>query len=368
MTFRKQIINDFHLHLGGSLSRDFLEKTAERNKVKDIFVKLDSIHKNYVESLKNEHKQGAKDLTPIWKQFALVSQIIKTPEDIRLGVIDVVEQSEAIDLEIRTTPKDLDGKGWYSYTEAFIQGLLEANIKFPYRNPRGMLSLDRTVHTLQDAKQIIDYVDADLTGMLVGIDICGNPADKRKLSGKDLAEAISYILDKNMGIAIHLGEIDNSTEREDVNHILIALDHWKSRQKSDASYLNPFHGKVRLGHAIYLTAEQRKKIKDLDLPIEVCPSCHEQLNWSTHNEHPVTKIYPPEEKESTLKVLPGTDDTYIFDCGAILEGERVSSLMKYTLEQRMEIAKQQNIFKFGHFSQNKLYTAKKDHESVKISV
>lgn len=356
MSCRKnsKIINDFHLHLSGSLSRNFLKKTAEKNKVKEIFIKLDEIHQ------KRKRKEIANNLKAVWTQFSLVSQIIKTPEDIRLGVMDVVEHSEAIDLEIRSTPKVLDGTNWLSYANAFVNGLLDANARFPDKNPRGMLSLDRTIHKLQEAKQIIDYVDEDPTGMLVGIDICGNPADHRVLTGSDLSEAIMYVLEKNMGIALHLGEIDSDIERQDTTHILTALETWQFQQKSVTSNLNPFHGKVRLGHAIFLTPDQRNKIKKLDLPIEICPSCHEQLSLFTHDEHPVTKVYSPEEKKTALNVLPGTDDCYIFDCSARLEAERVSRQMKCTPEQSVEIAKQQDKFKFGHFSQMKLCDGKNE--------
>ena len=42
---------------------------------------------------------------------------------------------------------------------------------------------------------------------------------------------------------------------------------------------NPLHGKVRLGHCIYLTQQQKERINKLGIPIEICPSCHSKLNW-----------------------------------------------------------------------------------------
>ena len=65
--------------------------------------------------------------------------------------------------------------------------------------------------------------------------------------------------------------------RQDTDSLLNVLEQWKSQHPTKDN--NPLHGKVRLGHCIYLTQKQKDRINTLGIPIEVCPSCHSKLNW-----------------------------------------------------------------------------------------
>jgi len=61
---------------------------------------------------------------------------------------------------------------------------------------RGLLSLDRTIHTEKMSYEIIDRVvlEKKRNGLLVGIDISGNPLGERKLTGEGLAAVLIYAL------------------------------------------------------------------------------------------------------------------------------------------------------------------------------
>lgn len=288
-------IIDAHLHLNGSVSLKYLKETAEKNDCIECY-------NNFI-----------LEKNP-WKKFGWVHQIIQTTEDITRATIDVVETSNADILEIRTTPKAMGSNSETDYIQSFTNGLLESNNLYPIKKVRGLLSIDRSRHSLVDAKRIIDAANQEKqkTGMIVGIDLSGNYLDARKLTGADLYEAVHYALSKDIGASFHVGEVNSDIERSDFDLILKAI----------SEYQGNVIGKIRLGHAIYRTESQNEAIKRLKIPVEICPSCHEQLDWWNQVEaHPILNLY---QKRS--QVLPGTDDSLIFNCTAEEEQRKLNNI------------------------------------------
>lgn len=288
---------DAHLHLNGSISLDYLKNTAIKNNCLDAYEKL--IYE-----------------ANLWKKFGFVHQIIQTTEDIKLAVVDVVEHSKADILEIRTTPKVMKTEGLELYIQAFVQGLSDAKNLYPNKKARGLLSIDRTRHSFNDAKWIIDAAvkEKQSSGMIVGIDLSGNYLTERTLTGHDLYVAIKYALDKDIGLALHVGETDSDIERQDFDFILKAVD----------EYQGVIHGKVRLGHAAYRTASQDEIIKKHKIPVEICPSCHRYLEWWKEDKpHPILTLY-----QFRTQVMPGTDDELLFGSNAKEEQRILDSMLK----------------------------------------
>lgn len=308
---------DLHIHLNGSFSLDFLKKIAAKNDCIEKYEQLERIQKDYFLGTNLQPENGfSEDLIGlVWKQFGLVHNIIQNLNDISEGVIDVVQNSKAKYLEIRTTPKLMaDSSSIDEYINVFESGLLNAKQKINHKKAVGLLSLDRTIHTLEDAKHFINRILTTPHNLLVGLDISGNPLAKRTLTGKDLEEIVYLALNSGLAITIHMGEVNTEVEQQDSNIILSALEQWKSQQP--AQNKNPLHGKVRIGHCIFLTEEQKEKISNLAIPIEVCPSCHRSLNWHLDKfPHPVTEIY----KDLSDPIVVGTDDKTIF--GATIKAE-----------------------------------------------
>lgn len=289
-----------HVHLNGSISHEYLETTATRNNCLELYHLF-------------------KSEPDLWKKFTYIHQIMKTTEDVKLATIDVVKHSTADIIEIRTTPKRMGNREVTDYIHAFVGGLLDAKRLFPEKQARGILSIDRSRHTLQDAKWIIDAAlkEKQSSGMIVGVDLSGNFEGNRTLTGKDLYEAISYALRQDIGVALHVGEANSDIERNDFNILLKAIEDY--HQENPAS----LYGKVRLGHAIYRTAEQDERIKALKIPIEICPSCHEKLSWWKKDEpHPILTLY-----KHLTKVIPGTDDNILFDCHDKGEQQKLHSFL-----------------------------------------
>jgi adenosine deaminase len=243
----------------------------------------------------------------------------------------VVASSKASYLEIRTTPKGADKAARQPYIDTFVSGLQQANTRFAGRKMAyGLLSLDRSSCTPEAAHEIIDAVIAEKerSGLLVGIDLSGNYLAPRKLTGRSLALTLKYALSKNIGLALHVGEIDSPEERSEVDLILETLADWQKQQPSDK---NPFHGKVRLGHGIFLTPKQIELIREMRLPMEICPACHEKLNWwKTNQPHPITKLYTSWQDP----VVPGTDDELFFGEDARTANQRVLDFFAYPKDRK----------------------------------
>ncbi|MCL9683707.1 hypothetical protein [Legionella maioricensis] len=302
--------SDLHCHLNGSFSLQFLEKTAKKHDCLEIYHQFLKLRQEYLEQTENQPESGYSQelLNKAWKLFGLIHKIIQDVEDITLGTIDVAINSGARYIEIRTTPKEIGGKSLNAYIDAFEAGLSEIKKdKEIKKEVYGLLSLDRTIHQVSDAQHFIERVLKSPNKVLVGLDICGNPEGNRTLSGEHLAKVITLALENQISIAIHMGETDTDIEKQDTDAVLNALELWKNKQSPQEK--NPFLGKVRLGHCIFLTQEQKEKIRSLGLPVEVCPTCHKKLNWHLESkEHPVASIYD----DVSGNLVVGTDDDVIF--------------------------------------------------------
>lgn len=295
------LIINAHVHLNGAISLEYLRTTAERNHCLGIYDKF----------------EAESDL---WKKFSWIHQIIQNPIDVTLATLDVVKHSKADILEIRTTAKEMGNHSVDDYVQAFIAGLLEANRQYPKKKVRGLLSIDRTRHSLQEAKKIVDTAlkEKQKSGMIVGVDLSGNFTGNRALTGEDLYQAIRYALEKDIGVALHVGEINSEIERQDFDTILKAIqDYQKVNQEK-------LYGKVRLGHAIYRTPSQDNIIKELKIPVEICPTCHQKLKWWPEGQpHPILTLY-----KYRTEVLPGTDDNLLFECHDEQEQQKLDSILK----------------------------------------
>ena len=128
-------------------------------------------------------------------------------------------------------------------------------------------------------------------------------------------------LEKGVGVGVHVGESKGEVEKRDIEVILGVLEGWDnsssfSSSSSSSSSTTYFHGKIRLGHGIYLTEQQKKRVFSLSLPVEVCPTCHLRINWHTPpSPHPISLLYPSLD----CPLVVGTDDCLVFGAGCMEE-------------------------------------------------
>jgi len=292
---------DLHLHLGGSISKDLL-----------------------VELAKSDNNQKALDdieIADVLQMFKVVHNLINSTKRIELSTENVIRTSTADYLEIRTTPRILPStKSLHPYVESFVSVLH----KYP-ENSKGLLSIDRYKHDIRNAQEIIALA-IELSDYIVGIDISGiNPTGTRVLQGEDLKSIIETVLNSQLGLAVHIGELNLEKDRLDSTVTLNTIDQWiQQNQKIDCS------GKIRLGHALFLDEKHKRIIRKHQLPIEICPSCHRFFgSWKNGQKHPVQSIYP--DKESPIVI--GTDDTLIFSTNFKREIALARKKLPYNLEK-----------------------------------
>lgn len=124
---------------------------------------------------------------------------------------------------------------------------------------------------------------------------------------------------------------------------MTALEQWCASLPRQEK--NPLFGKVRLGHCIYLTDEQRQRINKLRVPVEICATCHTKLNWHLKkNPHPVVRLYP----EISDPIVAGPDDEAIFGASAKVEFNQLFGLFGNREEKsRQDVKIHQAQFRFG---------------------
>ncbi|MBU0992772.1 MAG: hypothetical protein KJ737_09800 [Proteobacteria bacterium] len=270
----------------------------------------------------SDHDQYALDMlseADVLKLFQIVHHLVHSPERIELATEDVITKSSADYLEIRTTPRNcLSGQSFRPYVKAFVSALR----RYPDK-AKGILSIDRYRHDLNMAREIITLA-LEYPDCLVGIDISGvNPTGIRTLRGNDLGACIETILDRPLGLAIHVGELACEKDQRDNTAAFTAIDRWFQRHPMTTCV-----GKIRLGHAIFLAEEHICLIRKHQLPIEICPTCHQFLGcWRNGQAHPVQAVYP----EHTSPVVLGTDNALNFSTSFQREKELFLNAFPYDL-------------------------------------
>ena len=168
---------DAHAHLFGSLDIDFLKTVAERNGVLAIYAAFLAVRSRYQEYVIASDVQtpfAREAIALIWEQFSNIKKILLTLVDVEEAVVDVARKSTADHIELRSTPKPLQKNSEdktqstiEDYVSAFLAGLRKANNSVPRirgnlsgqnKKVKGLLSIDRTTSSLDEAKCIIDRV------------------------------------------------------------------------------------------------------------------------------------------------------------------------------------------------------------------
>lgn len=320
--------DDLHLHLNGSVSVEFLKEAAARNnKIVEFqaFAKLNQTMESQIED-----KQWAALVKTIWKKFSLCHHIIQTHQDIKLATLDVIIKHPSHYLEIRTTPKSLDNQPLNAYIDAFIDGIYQGcKQSKDMKVVKGLLSIDRTQHNFDEALEIVALAAhyRDRKKPIVGIDISGNPSiQQRSLTGVWLEQVLAAALEAKLCVSIHFAEARHILEQNDSDTVLNVLTRWRAQflqNNPDADPKTLFFGKVRLGHVVFPTSAQIKRIQTLNIPIEICPTCHLYIGWwEHHKKHPILAIYP----KMNAPVVLGTDDALIFNTNILKEYEHLQHI------------------------------------------
>ena len=240
---------ELHAHLFGSITQDQL-----LNLLKD---------RGCIEQY-NEFKQIKDSLnfnTIFDKAFTYLPSVTHNIEDLKIIVRHVLQNfisDNVIYIELRSSPKRLGGLGYKDYFRCIIE---EFKAHSSLITARFIVSISRTLPPCQ-YEGIIDQiksVDPDMK-YIVGLDFSG---DARMNNFKDYLHIMKEAREAGYKITLHTPELE--TGIAELNTII----DFKPE---------------RLGHFIFYEEYQLQKVKELEIPIEICPTSNYVVrNLNSHH-------------------------------------------------------------------------------------
>lgn len=210
--------------------------------------------------LSGSESETVHNIEDAFRMFKKVYSVVKTKDVLRRIVREMLEDALADNLryiEIRTTPRELED---VPSRREYVATVIDEINNFPAINtnrplldfPAGTIAvrLILTVDRSQDIEKAEETVRIAVgnSDMVVGIDFAGNPS----VSSFDKFESVfRSAVEQGLYTTVHTSEIDG-TERE-TDAIL--------RFKPD-----------RVGHFLFPSEEQVKKLIEAGIKIESCPS------------------------------------------------------------------------------------------------
>ena len=239
---------ELHAHLNGSIRFQTLKELSFQKGQPFAF---------------DEHKK--LDMKTAFMIFAQIHKVINDLASIRRVTLEMLEDfnlENVIYLEIRTTPKSLEGVFTY---EEYLETILDEIMKFNEQNKmiiRILLSVDRS-RSIEQAKKTVEllkkYKSHPLySSYILGLDFSGNPLKNFFIDFKDVFENARK---KGFKTMIHIAEIDGEDCKKESRDILE-------------------FGPDRLGHFLYFDEKLFQMALKIRIPLEVCPSsnvCSQRL-------------------------------------------------------------------------------------------
>ncbi|EAR85237.2 adenosine/AMP deaminase (macronuclear) [Tetrahymena thermophila SB210] len=267
---------ELHAHLNGCVRRQTLFEIAQR---KQINVDLS------IFDLRNI--KGAFSI------FSLIHQVLRDLQDIRRVSREVLEDfrdQNVAYLELRTTPKSCE-LGTYT-KEQYLNTVIDEIQKFQQQygdkmQARLLVSIDRG-RPLEDAQSTLNHIlKLKNNNIIVGLDFSGNPS---KSTFKEYEQLLEQARKEGFKITIHVAELEGEEYLQESFDIV--------NFKPD-----------RLGHFNFYNQDLYSKVRQLNIPIEMCPTSNfYTVNMKSLSEHHFKEFF---YQGHTINL--NTDDTCVFD-------------------------------------------------------
>lgn len=339
---------ELHAHFSGSISKqclhDIWEKRQAQGQLLDLEDPLTAI------------KAGEQGFVDVKTFFPLFDRYIYSLVDRLQWVCFAFEQvlrDFADDgvryLELRTTPRLLNGRGKEAYVRALNEQLGERARERPQEAEKMeaylILSVDRSM-SAEQAMQVVDQAifyryrpdDPEARNCyVVGIDLCGNPA---KGDVSIFTPAFKKAKEHGLGITVHFAEVPQSSSGEELDAILS----WKPD---------------RLGHCVHVSDRLKEIISERNIALELCLSCNVLAGLTTGglDKHHFREWH----RRPSNAVALCTDDVGIF--GSSLSNEYQLASQTFGLDERALIDLAQQAIDAGFASdQTKQLVKKRLHD------
>ncbi|VDO65926.1 unnamed protein product [Haemonchus placei] len=112
-------------------------------------------------------------------------------------------------LELRSTPKATTEMSKEEYVQAVIDGILQASRDNDIIT-RLLLSIDRR-QTIEDAQKTVDIAVADKSGIIVGLELSGDPS----VDGRKFIPVLQRARASGLKVSVHLAEVSNQLDEVD---------------------------------------------------------------------------------------------------------------------------------------------------------
>ncbi|CAB3405341.1 unnamed protein product [Caenorhabditis bovis] len=180
--------------------------------------------------------------------FPLIQSLTATPESLEIATEDVIREFHddgVVYLELRSTPKSTKFMNKSEYVKTIIKGIQNCAKKYVIVVTL-ILSIDRR-QTIEEAEDTLNLALEDDSGLIVGLELSGNPI----LNGVKFIPILEKARNAGLGVSVHLAEIEENSDE-----ILDFL-----RFKPD-----------RIGHGTFLhtNSEFVRLMEQLKIPLEIC--------------------------------------------------------------------------------------------------
>ncbi|XP_065351542.1 adenosine deaminase-like protein isoform X1 [Cloeon dipterum] len=235
---------ELHAHLNGSLSESTIQKLCQLEGAPHLF-------DNWQVAINHgEHRT----LSECFEMFKAVHALTVAPEAVKLATASVIsdfEQDGVIYLELRSTPREVEGRMTKEqYVDAIVEAILAHQGKIAVKL---LLSVDRRQRSeeAEHALKIALDVRAKHPDLVVGLDLSGDPtAGSLDLFLPTFVKARQH----GLGIVMHCGEVPNKAE-------VLEILKFRPDRLGHVTCLHPDLGGCQ---------EQWKTLIESKIPVEVC--------------------------------------------------------------------------------------------------
>lgn len=199
---------------------------------------------------------------------------------------------------------------------------------------RFIVAIDRS-QSLYDAREHVDLAislhrnNPQHSGVVVGVDLGGNPCVG---DAQHFLPILQEARNAGLRVTLHCGEVpcgnDDDNDGDDPTYNNPSATERAARWREAAAVLD-FHPD-RLGHALLLPPSLQRRLSELRIPVETCPTSNVMTLELAHvyqgcllqgvSHHPSLKQWLTENHPLAI----GTDDPGVFDTNATTELELVA--------------------------------------------
>ncbi|XGW08965.1 hypothetical protein V3C99_011350 [Haemonchus contortus] len=274
---------ELHAHLNGSISLKTIEKLrclygSERSRPTQ-----DTDNSGECLTLKQP-----TTMNEVFKIFPLIHSLTTSQEALITATKDVIKESSddgVVYLELRSTPKTTTEMSKEEYVQAVIDGILEAS-KDTDIITRLLLSIDRR-QTLEDAQQTVDIAVADKSGLIVGLELSGDPS----VDGRKFIPVLERARASGLKVSVHLAEVSNQLDEVD-EFLAFRPD--------------------RIGHGTFLHTNEKfvNLVMKHRIPLEICLTSNVMSMTTATVEDSHLKFW----RDRMVPFCICTDDKGLMDC------------------------------------------------------